>query len=96
MSRSKALSLAPFASFIAMFAYLFILRAAGDPRAQDLKLEGNKMHWFEDVWLIATLVGVLFVWFRSVYRAAQIGKIGLAATIFFVWPVAAIYIWKYE
>lgn len=51
MHRSKILALAPFVSFFAMFAYLFAIRALGDPRAQDLELKDGELRWFEGLWL---------------------------------------------
>jgi len=96
MRRSKIFTLVPFASFVAMLVYFFTLSAIGDARVKDMKLEGNEMHWFEALWVSATICGVLFVWFRSAWRAFHLGKTGWAIAIVFFWPAAAAYIWKHE
>ena len=96
MSRAKVLALAPFASFVAMFIYLFALKALGDSRAQDLKLDGAEMHWFERLWLALTLIGVIFVWVRSLWHSFRARQIAWLVVIFLAWPAAAFYVWKQE
>jgi hypothetical protein len=96
MNRSKVLALLPFVSFFAMGGYLFLLRGLGDPRAQDLALEGSEMRWFEIVWLIYTLCGVLFIWLRSMWRSYHARQIGWLIGILLAWPAAAFYVWRQE
>jgi hypothetical protein len=96
MNRTKVMALAPFAAFIAMFFYLFAIKALGDPRLQDLKLEGSEMHWFEGLWLALTLFGVIFVWLRSLWHSFQARQIAWLVAIFLAWPAAAFYVWKQE
>jgi hypothetical protein len=94
--RSKVYALMPFVSFLAMMAYIYGLREFGDPRAQDLALEGSEMRWFEIGWMIYTLCGVLFIWSRSLWRSYHARQIGWLFGIFFVWPAAAFYVWTQE
>jgi len=96
MHRSKILALAPFVSFFAMFAYLFAIRALGDPRAQDLELKDGEMRWFEALWLTVTLFGIIWIWLRSMWRSFQARQIGWLVVILLAWPAAAFYVWKEE
>ncbi len=79
-----------------MFAYLFALRALGDPRAQDLRLEGSEMHWFEMLWLTVTLFGIIFVWCRSMWHSFREREIAWLVVILLAWPAAAFYVWRKE
>ena len=96
MSRPKILAIAPFVSFIAMFAYLFLLKSVGDPRAQDLRIDGSEMYVIEDIWLTITLIGIIIIWLRSLWRSFHLRQIGWLITIFLLWPAAAFYVWKKE
>jgi hypothetical protein len=93
MSRQKALALAPFISFFAMFAYLCVLKISGDPRFQDPNPEFG---WFEHLWGAFTASGVVIVLIRSIWRAFRARQIGWVVAMFMVWPLAAVYVWKEE
>ena len=89
-------ALAPFASFFLKFAHHFAIRDLGDPRAQDLELKDGEVRWFEALWLTATLIGVIWIWFRSLWRSFQARQIGWLILIFLAWPAAAFYVWRAE
>ena len=96
MNRSKALSLLPFASCIALFAYLFLLYALEEPRAQDLALDESEICWFESLWLTYSLFGMIYIWIRSMWRSYQAHQLGWLCSMLFIWPSAALYVWSQE
>ena len=96
MSRSKFFALTPFASLFAMLVYVFALFALGDPRAQDLKIDKSEMHVFESIWMAATMIGILIVWLRSVWRSFVAQHTGWFLAVLLFWPVTAFYVWKKE
>ena len=86
----------PFAIFFAMIPYLFWLRSSGDPRAQDLKIEGSEMSTFESLMLTLSLFGIIFFWARSLWRSFRARQFGWFVAVLLAWPAAAIYVWREE
>jgi len=61
-----------------------------------LKLDKSEMHAFECVWLTATLVGIAFVWLRSVWRSFRSQHTGWFLAVLLFWPATVLYVWKKE
>jgi len=96
MKAWKIAAMVPFAAFLGLLAYLFWLRASGDSRAQDLKLDSVEVNIFESLWLTIAVFGIIAVWISSIWRSFRARRYGWLVMVFLIWPLAAAYVWKDE
>ena len=96
MKISKVIALIPFAMLVGLFAYIFVLYAHGDPRAQSLRLKVGEMRPAEQIFVGLTLAGLIWVWLRSLVMSFVEHRFGWFIAILFICPVTPYYIWKKE
>ena len=96
MKLSKVIALVPFAMLAGLFAYIFILYAHGDPRAQNLRLRVGEMRPSEQIAVGLTLAAPIWVWLRTLVMSFVEHRFGWFIAMLFIWPVIPFYIWKKE
>ena len=96
MKLSKVIALAPFVMLVGVFAYIFVLYAHGDPRAQNLRLRVGDMRPAEKIVVGLTFAGLVWVWLRSLVMSFAEHRFGWFLALLFIWPVIPYYIWKKE
>ena len=92
----KNVPLLSFALFFGFFGYALLMSLFGDPRLTDGALNNEELFLYEKLALALSMFGIAFSWIYAIYKALKRKQIKWFFLVFIVWPLAIVYIHKYD
>ena len=92
----KNISILFIALFFGFFGYALLMSIFGDPRLTDGALNNEELFLYEKLALALSMFGIAFSWIYAIYKALKRKQIKWFFLVFIVWPLAIVYIHKYD
>ena len=78
-----------------MFGYFVWLGISSDPRFDDGVIDASEMHAAEVILMAIGIFAAFGAWLNALFNALSSERQKWAFAIFFFWPCAFVYLWKF-